>query len=100
MLAGAGSHSPPTDHNRSSSSGAPRPDSGSGDDGPDQEDRWLVVPTDERAVPAAERWRLLVRSLFRIRRLQRIWGHLGQWLQVVASHKLREEIRTLLWRLS
>ena len=64
----------------------------SGDDGPGKEDRWLVV-----ALPAAaERWRRLVRSLFRIRRLQRIFGNLGQFLQLVASKELREELKRLL----
>ena len=94
MVAGAGSHSTPDHLYPSSSSGARRPDSG--DDGPGEEDRWLVVPTGKRAVPASERWRRLVRSLFRIRRLQRIFGHLGQFLQLVASKELREELKRLL----
>ena len=94
MVAGADSHSTPDHLYPSSSSGARRPDSG--DDGPGEEDRWLVVPTGKRAVPASERWRRLVRSLFRIRSLQRIWGNLGQWLQQVASKDFRDEIRALL----
>ena len=42
---------------------------------------------------ALGRWRWLVRWLFRIRRLQRIWGHLGQFLQRIASKELRNNIR-------
>ena len=46
-------------------------------------DVWQLVSSepDEEATPAECRWRRLVRSLYRIRRLQRIFGHLGQWLQ-------------------
>ena len=45
-------------------------------------DVWqLVSEPDEETTPAAQRWMRLVRSLFRTRRLQRIFGHLGQWLQ-------------------
>ena len=46
-----------------------------------------------RALTATVDWRRVVRTLFRIRRLQRIWGHLGQFLQVVASKELREDLR-------
>ena len=52
-------------------------------------------PTGFKWIPAAgvqASWRRLVRSLFRIRRLQRIWGHFGQWLQQVATKQLREEL--------
>ena len=35
------------------------------------------------AAPAVSRWRRVLRSLFRIRRLQRIWGVLGGHLCVV-----------------
>ena len=38
-------------------------------------------------------WRRLVRKLFRIRRLQRIWGNLGQFLQRIAAKELRHNIR-------
>ena len=37
-------------------------------------------------------WRRLVRSLFRIRRLQRIWGNLGQHLQTYPS-ELRKSLQ-------
>ena len=42
---------------------------------------------------ALGRWRRLVRWLFRIRRLQRIWGLLGNFLKEVAPKKLRNNIR-------
>ena len=42
---------------------------------------------------ALGRWRRLVRTLFRIRRLQRIWGHLGNFLKEIASKELRNNIR-------
>ena len=42
---------------------------------------------------ALGRWRWLVRWLFRIRRLQRIWGLLGNFLKEVAPKKLRNNIR-------
>ena len=42
---------------------------------------------------ALGRWRWLVRWLFRIRRLQRIWGLLGRFLQDTATKKLRNNIR-------
>ena len=49
-----------------------------------------------RALTAAVDWQRLVCILFRIRRLQRIWGHLGQFLQQVASKDIREDLRRLL----
>ena len=61
-----------------------------------------VQPEEPRPQPQAQlhphcgalgRWRRLVRTLFRIRRLQRIWGHLGQFLQRIASKELRNNIR-------
>ena len=42
---------------------------------------------------ALGRWRRPVRKLFRIRRLQRIWGNLGQFLQRIAAKELRNNIR-------
>ena len=52
-----------------------------GDDHP-----WELVDEPPEGVSAREAewiavWRRLVRSLHRIRRLQRIWGLLGQFLQ-------------------
>ena len=49
--------------------------------------RWLLVndPEPEVHAPAELRWRRLVCALFRIRRLQRIWGSLGGFLQTVDS---------------
>ena len=51
----------------------------------DENPRWLLVdePEPEVPVPAELRWRRLARALFRIRRLQRIWGHLGGFLQTI-----------------
>ena len=49
--------------------------------------RQLLVntPEPEDSTPAVLRWRRLVSALFRIRRLQRIWGSLGGFLQTVNS---------------
>ena len=49
--------------------------------------RQLLVntPEPEDPTPAGLRWRRLVSALFRIRRLQRIWGSLGRFLQTVNS---------------
>ena len=43
--------------------------------------------------PAVSRWRRMVRSLFRIRRLQRIWGVLGGHLRVARPAALRDRLR-------
>ena len=49
---------------------------------PDVTEPWIVISEDDpQPTPADRRWRRVVRSLYRIRRLQRIFGHLGQWLQ-------------------
>jgi hypothetical protein len=43
--------------------------------------------------PAFSRWRRLLRSLFRIRRLHRIWGVLGGHLRVAWPAALRDRLR-------
>ncbi len=49
---------------------------------PDVTEPWQLIAEDEpQPTPADPRCRRVVRSLYRIRRLQRIFGHLGQWLQ-------------------
>ena len=48
---------------------------------------------EEEPGEAARRWRRLVRALFRIRRLQRIFGHLGQRLQQIGSKGFREDLQ-------
>ena len=60
----------------------------------DENPRWLLVdaPEPEVPVPAELRWRRLVCALFRIRRLQRIWGTLGGFLQTIDSD-LRERLQ-------
>ena len=40
------------------------------------------------------RWRRIVRSLHRIRRLQRIWGHLGGFLRDIPGN-LRDRLRAV-----
>ena len=57
---------------------------------------WIAVGRGRRLRPAAERWYWIVETLFRMRRLQRIWGHLGQFLQIVAETTLRQRLRKLL----
>ena len=61
----------------------------------DGEDSWqLVSETAHESLAEAVRiaaWRRLVRSLQRIRRLQRIWGLLGQFLQTFPS-ELRQSL--------
>ena len=62
-----------------------------GDDNP-----WELVDELPEGVSAREAewiavWRRLVRSLHRIRRLQRIWGLLGQFLQTFPS-ELRKSL--------
>ena len=49
--------------------------------------RQLLVntPEPEDPTPAEACWRRLVCALYRIRRLQRIWGSLGGFLQTVNS---------------
>ena len=69
-----------------SSAGAARPDSDSGDEGSESEaGPWIAVGRGgrrRRRRSWLERWYWIVESLFRIRRLQRIWGLLGQFLQM------------------
>ena len=49
---------------------------------PDVTEPWTIISEDDPQItPADQRWRRLVRSLYRVRRLQRIFGHLGQFLQ-------------------
>ena len=48
--------------------------------------------TEQPASAAALRWLRVVRSIQRIRRLQRIWGHLGGFLQTFPS-ELRDRLR-------
>ena len=57
--------------------------------------RWLLAnePEPEVHAPADQRWMCLVRTLLRIRRLQRIWGTLGGVLQTVNSD-LRRRLQT------
>ena len=61
----------------------------------DGEDSWQLVsePAHESLAEAVRiaAWRRLVRSLQRIRRLQRIWGLLGQFLQTFPS-ELRQSL--------
>ena len=57
---------------------------------------WIAVGRGRRLRLAAERWYWIVETLFRMRRLQRIWGHLGQFLQIVAETTLRQRLRKLL----
>ena len=60
----------------------------SGQDAAGEEaDHWILL------AGAVARWRRVVRKLWRIRRLQRIWAHLGQWLQQVAGRELRQGLR-------
>ena len=58
-------------------------------------DAWeLLNETTQETTAEAARiavWRRLVRSLYRIRRLQRIWGLLGQFLQTFPS-ELRKSL--------
>jgi hypothetical protein len=55
----------------------------------------LLVNTPEQAIhtPAELRWRALVSTLFRIRRLQRIWANLGGFLQTLNS-SLRRRLQS------
>ena len=55
-----------------------------------EETPWEFV--DEPSEESIERWRRLVRSIYRARRLQRIWGHLGNFLQTFPS-ELRESLK-------
>ena len=55
--------------------------------GVDESDHWILL------AGALAQWRRIVRKLWRIRRLQRYFGHLGQWLQQVADKGLRERLR-------
>ena len=49
----------------------------------------------ERTNPeVVERWARVVRSALRVRRLQRIWGILGQFLQTFPA-ELRDRLRTI-----
>ena len=76
-----------TDPYQSERRRARRPNS---DDDGDYDEGWLVLDV------VSQRWRRLVRSVQRIRRLQRIWGNLGQFLQLVAEKGLRERLRRTL----
>ena len=55
----------------------------------------LVGEPEPKTTPAEQRWRRLVRSLYRVRRLQRIWAHLGRWLQEFDS-SLRKQLQNKL----
>ena len=57
--------------------------------------RWLLVndPEPEDHTPAELRWRALVSTLFRIRRLQRIWANLGGFLQTLNA-SLRRRLQS------
>ena len=85
MVAGASgaSTSPLPIHNTR----APRAHSSNHAVGVEGADHWILL------AGALAQWRRIVRKLWRIRRLQRYWGHLGQWLQQVASKELRESLR-------
>ena len=85
MVAGAGSSTQTTDPYQIAPGGA----RGYTDNGDPGEQEWLTVDI-------VARWRGLVRSVQRIRRLQRIWGHLGQFLQTVCERRLRERVRQIL----
>lgn len=76
-----------TDPYQSERRHARRPNS---DDEGGYDEGWLVLDV------VSQRWRRLVRSVQRIRRLQRIWGNLGQFLQLVAEKGLRERLRRTL----
>ena len=53
----------------------------------------LDLEPEPAATPVVSRWRKVLRSLFRIRRLQRIWGVLGGHLRVAWPAALRDRLR-------
>ena len=58
-----------------------------------------VEPAEEPAASpplsaAALRWRRIVRALQRVRRLQRLWGLLGSFLQTLPT-ELRDRLRSV-----
>ncbi len=56
---------------------------------------WLLVDEfEEQPSVPVRRWRRLVRSLQRIRRLQRIWGLLGGFLRAIPG-SLRDRLRAV-----
>ena len=54
---------------------------------------FVVVDEEPTPAPAVSRWRRVLRSLFRIRRLQRIWGVLGGHLRATWPAALRDRLR-------
>ena len=60
-----------------------------GNDAAGSEDEGFTVVQ----APAVDRWARLIRLLHRIRRLQRIWGLLGQHLQtLIQSREFRRRV--------
>ena len=59
-------------------------------------DRWVILVTRlcGRAVVIAN-WTVLLLSQYRLRRLQRIWGNLGQFLQLYPG-SLRRRLQRIL----
>ena len=57
---------------------------------------WVDEPWDEeRSLRSLRNWQRIVRSCQRVRRLQRIWGNLGQFLQLFPAG-LRARLRETL----
>ena len=54
---------------------------------------WTVVPVPESA--AVARWRALLLHLWRIRRLQRLFGQLGNFLRCEVSACVRDRLRAV-----
>ena len=59
------------------------------------EDVYAASTEPEDSARAIRGWARLVRHLRRIRRLQRIWAHLGQHLQACAGRGVREDLHRI-----
>ena len=57
-----------------------------------EDDQFVTLPTVTELLGNDIQWERLVRKMFRIRRLQRIWGNLGQHLQQFGGD-LRRDLR-------
>ena len=51
------------------------------------------IEPEETTSAATSRWRRLLRHLLRVRRLQRLWGHLGGFLRTQFPSTLRDRLR-------
>ena len=59
------------------------------------EDVYAAPPEPADSARAMRGWTRLVRHLLRIRRLQRIWAHLGQHRQGCAGRGVRDDVHRI-----